>query len=254
MSQLRPSATDHAASLSLKLIAAINLLFLAGFLAICLLAAGRAHAAAPGCSGADLLAALERDDPGLLQTIRQEAAATKNGEGLLWKLEGGGGPPSFLFGTMHMTDPRVTALKTAAAQALEASGTLVIETTDVLDESRMMAAVAAEPELMMFTDGTTLTSLLSPGDAAVVADALEERGIPPASVSRMKPWMLSAMVALPACEMARKAGGAPVLDVKLAKQASAAGKASRASKASPTSCGRWPRCRWTSTSRAWSRR
>jgi len=36
--------------------------------------------------------------------------------------------------------------------------------------------------------------------------------------------MLSAMVALPACEMARKAGGAPVLDVKLAKQASAAGK------------------------------
>jgi uncharacterized protein YbaP (TraB family) len=36
--------------------------------------------------------------------------------------------------------------------------------------------------------------------------------------------MLSAMVALPACEMARKAGGAPVLDIKLAEDAKAAGK------------------------------
>ena len=40
----------------------------------------------------------------------------------------------------------------------------------------------------------------------------------------MKPWMLSALVALPACEMARKAAGAPVLDVKLALDAKAAGK------------------------------
>jgi uncharacterized protein YbaP (TraB family) len=40
----------------------------------------------------------------------------------------------------------------------------------------------------------------------------------------MKPWMLSAMVALPACELARKAGGAPVLDVKLAEDARADGK------------------------------
>ena len=102
---------------------------------------------------------------------------------------------------------------------------VVIETTDVLDQAKMMAALAAEPELMMFTDGTTLMSLLSPEDAAIVASALEERGIPAASVARMKPWMLSGMVALPACEMARKAGGAPVLDVKLAKQAKAGGKA-----------------------------
>jgi uncharacterized protein YbaP (TraB family) len=40
----------------------------------------------------------------------------------------------------------------------------------------------------------------------------------------MKPWMLSAMVALPACELARKASGAPVLDVKLAEDAKASGK------------------------------
>jgi uncharacterized protein YbaP (TraB family) len=40
----------------------------------------------------------------------------------------------------------------------------------------------------------------------------------------MKPWMLTAMLALPACELARKAAGASVLDVKLAEDAKAAGK------------------------------
>src|SRR5690606_1522954 len=50
------------------------------------------------------------------------------------------------------------------------------------------------------------------------------RGIPPASVAKMKPWMIAAMVALPACELARKAAGAPVLDAMLAQEAQAAGK------------------------------
>jgi uncharacterized protein YbaP (TraB family) len=41
----------------------------------------------------------------------------------------------------------------------------------------------------------------------------------------MKPWMIAAMVAQPACETARKAAGAPVLDMRLAGDAEAAGKA-----------------------------
>lgn len=58
----------------------------------------------------------------------------------------------------------------------------------------------------------------------MVNKALDARGIPPATVAKMKPWLLSAMVALPVCEVARQAGGAPVLDVKLAKDAEASGK------------------------------
>ena len=77
---------------------------------------------------------------------------------------------------------------------------------------------------MMFTDNTTLSSLLSPEDAAVLNKGLDARGIPPLTVAKMKPWILSAMVALPACEVARQAAGAPVLDVKLASDAKASGK------------------------------
>jgi len=215
---------DRAASLSLKLLAAGNVLFLILFLIVSVLAVGQARAEIAACTGQDMLAALAKDDPALLDEVSVEAGKTLNGSGLLWKLEKEGGKPSFLFGTMHMTDPRVTRLTPAAQKAFDASDVVVIETTDVLDQSRMMAAIAAEPELMMFTDATTLSSLLSPQDAAAVDEALEERGIPAASVAKMKPWMLSAMIALPACELARKAGGLPVLDVKLAEDAKAAGK------------------------------
>jgi uncharacterized protein YbaP (TraB family) len=213
---------DRAALVSLKLLAALNLLFFLTFLAVLLLA-GRAHAA-PACGGADLLAGLEKSDPGAFRKVEAEADAVPNGKGLLWKLEKQGEKPSFLFGTMHMTDERVTTLPAAARKAYDGADTVIIETTEVLDQKKMMATLAKEPDLMMFTDNTTLSSLLSPTDAAAMDKALDARGIPPSSVAKMKPWMLSVMVALPACELARKAGGAPVLDVKLAEDAQAAGK------------------------------
>ncbi|MER8439351.1 TraB/GumN family protein [Mesorhizobium sp. M1312] len=216
---------DRTALASLKLLVALNVLFFLSFLILALLAAGKARAETPVCAGADMLSALQKDDPATYRKIETEAGATLNGKGLLWKLEKAGERPSFLFGTMHMTDPRVTTLPPAAQKAFDAADTVVIETTEVLDQQKMMAAFLKEPELMMFTDSTTLSSLLSPDDAAAVSKALDARGIPPASVAKMKPWMLSTMVALPACELARQAGGTPVLDIKLAQDAKTSGKA-----------------------------
>lgn len=215
---------DRLAMPALKLLAAINVFFFLSFLLVASLAVSQARAEAPECKGADLLEALKRDDPATVEKIESEARTVPNGSGLLWKVEKAGTATSYLFGTMHMTDPRVTALPPAAQSAFEASSTVVIETTDVLDQAKMMAAIMQKPELMMFTDETTLKSLLSPDEASAVEAALSARGIPLASVVKMKPWILSAMVALPACEMARKAAGLPVLDVKLARDAEAEGK------------------------------
>ncbi|MDX8516083.1 TraB/GumN family protein [Mesorhizobium captivum] len=214
---------DRAALVSLKLLAALNALFFLSFLVVLLLA-GRAHAEAPTCAGIDLLESLAKSDPAAFKKVETEAAAVPNGKGLLWKLEKPGEKPSFLFGTMHVTDARVTTLPAAAQKAYDGADTVVIETTDALDKATIMAAMAAEPGLMMFTDNTTLSSLLSPEDVAVLNKGLDARGIPPLTVAKMKPWILSAMVALPACEVARQAAGAPVLDVKLASDAKASGK------------------------------
>lgn len=216
---------DRHAPLALKLLAAANILFFLTFLAFLVIATQRAQAQElPACTGEDLLAALAVDDPGALKKIEAEAAQTPNGKGLLWKIEKDGLEPSFLFGTMHMTDPRVTELPPMARKAFDDSATVVIETTDVLDQAKMAQAMLAEPDLMMFTDDTTLISLLSAEDRAIVEAGLKERGILLSSVNKMKPWLISAMVALPACEIARKAAGAPVLDIKLAEDAKRASK------------------------------
>lgn len=220
------SLAERVAGLSLRLIAAINLLFVAAFLATLLFAATRAGAQeAVACTGKDMLAQMQRENPETLEHIKAEAAGVENGGALLWKIEKEGVDPSYLFGTMHMADPRVVELPDAAQAAFDASSTVVIETTEVLDPAKAMAAMLANPEMTMFTDGTTLFSLL-PEDERVEAEAaLNARGIAPASVQKMKPWIIAAMVALPACELARKSAGAPVLDVELARQAEASGKA-----------------------------
>ncbi|MEO3997057.1 TraB/GumN family protein [Mesorhizobium sp. CAU 1732] len=217
---------DRASSLALGVLAAINILFLLAFMATLMFGSGQAYAQdTVQCTGSDMLAEMERDDPDRLALIRAEASNILNGEAVLWKVEKDGIAASWLFGTMHMSDPRVLTLGAGAQAAFDASSTVVIETTDVLDQSKMMAAMMAQPELMMFTDDTTLMSLFSQDDRETVEDALSKRGIPPASVAKMKPWMLGAMVSLPACELARKAAGAPVLDTKLAADAKDAGKA-----------------------------
>lgn len=215
---------DFLAALALRLLAAVNMLFALAFLATLLLVS-QARAEAPACTGRDLLAQIETEEPAAHARLRAEAAAVLNGSHLLWTVEKPGVAPSFLFGTMHLTDPRVTELTDAARIAYESAGTVVIETTDVLDQAKMMAVLIERPDLMMYTDGSSLTSSLPPDKVRTIEEALSARGIPPASVSKMKPWMLAATLSMPACENARKAAGMPILDIKLARDAKAQGKA-----------------------------
>jgi uncharacterized protein YbaP (TraB family) len=223
MTRLLPLA-DRAAMPLLKLLAAASLLFLLAFAATLAMAVRQANAEPVACTGKDMLAELRQADPAKYAAVEAEAAKVENGEGLLWKIEKPGVAPSFLFGTMHVTDPRVTTLTPAAQAAYDAAGTVVVETTEVLDQQKMMASIMQKPELTMFTDQTTLASLLPPGEADFVNKALEVRGIPPHSVARMKPWVITTMLSLPACELQRKTAGAPVLDAKLAQDAVAGGK------------------------------
>lgn len=176
------------------------------------------------CNGVSLVERLAASDPQSLADARATASATANGKGLLWKVEKAGLEPSHLFGTMHITDPRVTRLPGAAQAAFDAAATVVIETIDILDPVKAQAALLSKPELTMFTDGTTLSSFLSGDDATLVETELSRRGIPLALVSRMKPWMIAGLVALPPCELARKTAGAEFLDISIANAARSEGK------------------------------
>ncbi len=176
------------------------------------------------CGGRNLLSELQKTDPNAYAVIEQNAAQTPNNSGIFWKIEKEGLPPSYLLGTMHVSDPRVIDLPKGAEDAFSASNTLIVESDEVLDPQKAAAALMAQPSLTMFTDGKTIGDYLQPNEKALLETELKKRGIPLLAVSKMKPWMLSSFVALSSCELARKQSGEPFLDQKLAKDAAASGK------------------------------
>ncbi len=209
---------------ALRWIAMANTLFFASFLAVLLLASSKANAQDVVCTGENMVAALQKDDPAAYARLEAEEAATPNSVHRLWKVEKAGLEPSFLFGTMHMTDPRVIDLTPEARAAFETADTVIIESTEILDPALAAKALLSRPDLTMFTDSKTLTSFLNEAEKKTLESGLKSRGIPLVTVNKMKPWMIAGLVALPACELNRKQGGAPFLDIKLAQDAKAAGK------------------------------
>ena len=117
-----------------------------------LLAASKADAQEIVCTGENMVAALKRDDPAAYAKLEAEGATTPNSAARLWKIEKDGVKPSYLFGTMHMTDPRVIDLTPEAKAAFDSAGTVVIESTEILDEKKAAMALLAKPGLTMFTD------------------------------------------------------------------------------------------------------
>lgn len=184
-----------------------------------------AHADDVACSGKNVLSELKASAPDKYQALLDEAAKVPNGTGIFWKVEKAGLAPSYLLGTMHLTDPRVLAKPQGADAAFDSASTVIIESTEILDEKKAAAALLMKPELTMFTDDSTISGLLGKDDSARLEAGLKKRGIDLVLVNKMKPWMIASIVSLPACEMARKAQGAAFLDMQIAQDAVAKGKA-----------------------------
>ncbi|MDR6755525.1 uncharacterized protein YbaP (TraB family) [Mycoplana sp. BE70] len=220
----RDHILDRLADTALWLVATLHVLAAVLFFSVLLSLSPASAAEEPACGGENLLARMQASDPAAYDKLVAEAKATPNGEGIFWKIEKAGIAPSYLLGTMHVTDPRVLAMPDGASAAYENAGTVVVESDEIADERKASTALLARPDLTMFTDGRTITGLLGEKDATILAAGLKARGLSLAAVSRMKPWMIASFVALPACEMARKQAGAAFLDQKLAKEAVAKGK------------------------------
>ncbi len=177
------------------------------------------------CAGHNLLDEMQASDPDAYARVVAEGAAVPNGKGIFWRVEKAGAAPSWLMGTMHLTDARVLAMPEAARKVWPQAQTVIVESDEILDERKAMASLFAKPELTMLTDGSTITSLLSEADSRKLEDGLKSRGLALPLVARMQPWMIASFVSLPACELTRKAQGASFLDKRIAEDATAQGKA-----------------------------
>lgn len=174
--------------------------------------------------GVNLLDGLDKKDPKLWDELRAETETIPNHKGIIWKIEKEGLAPSYLFGTIHLSDPRVMKLPDTAAKAYASADTIVIEATDVLDQKALLRLKLEQPELMLFTDGTTLQSHLPPDRLAEITQKLEARGVVLGAVAKMKPWIVSSLLALPKCERERKLRGEAFLDGQLAHEAEEEGR------------------------------
>ena len=186
--------------------------------------AGQADAQDASCGGRNILGELKDSDPAAYKRVLDEGVAIPNGKGIFWKVEKAGLSPSWLMGTMHLTDARVLNMPDAARAAWPDARTVIVESDEILDEKKAMVGLLSRPELTMLTDGATISGLLSASDTQKLEAGLKARGLSLPLVARMQPWMIASFVSLPACELARKARGAAFLDQKIAGDAKAEGK------------------------------
>ncbi|BCJ92422.1 GumN family protein [Terrihabitans soli] len=188
--------------------------FLAGVL---LLLSVEAQAA---CAGRDLVAELKTSDPAAYASIEEKLKATPNGEGLLWKIEGAK-KPSYLFGTIHLSDPRVTTLAPEVKKAFGESSRIAVEIADLTPEQVGATIV----QHAMVKGGGTLDNL--PDDVEPqVKNALTARGIPGEIAGNFEQWFLVLALAMPPCTYKEMATRKPdeVLDASLIKSAKTARK------------------------------
>ena len=181
-----------------------------------------AVAVADKCRGINMLAETQAKDPETYAKIMAQAAATENSGPLLWKIERAGRPTSYLFGTVHLTDERVTKLSPAVEQALSQSKTVALEVSDI-SEKATATVIAQSAPLVMFTDGRRLDGLLSGTEYDTVKRIISRSGMPSDLAALFKPWIVTMIMSVSDCERTSIQQGARVLDMKIAEVGKARG-------------------------------
>ena len=215
---------DRIADRALAALLAVPFMLALTLLLTLLLAAPARAEEDPACGGKDLVAGLKASNPAEYAKLKAEGDKIRNSGIRFWKLEKAGQQPDWLLGTMHLSDPRVTELPDEAREAFDRASVVLLESDEILDQQKAAAKLMARPDLMFFSGKETIADYLTPDEQKLLEDGLMSRGMPFTAVAKMKPWILTSMVALPTCELSRKAQGIPFLDMKLARDGLAAGK------------------------------
>jgi uncharacterized protein YbaP (TraB family) len=199
----------------------IACVFFAATLITCLLVSGpvAAEETAVGCRGNDMLAELQTKSPELYKKVMDESGKISNTEAVLWKIEKSGVAPSYLLGTMHLSDPRIAELSPKAKEAIAQSKSVMLEIGDLTDKA-VAEGMAKAANLIAYTDGkTTLNAQLSDDEYKKVQQVVAKAGMPGELAGLIKPWLVSMLLATSDCERKQVASGAIVLDLRVATEA-----------------------------------
>ena len=113
-------------------------------------------------------------------------------KGLLWKIEKAGLAPSYLYGTMHVADPRVVNLAPEVEKAFVEAERFGME---VLLNFQAMGVITSGS---FFNDGRTLKSVMQEADYQRLIDLLEQQfQMSEQVVMHMRPWVVLMLVMMP---------------------------------------------------------
>jgi uncharacterized protein YbaP (TraB family) len=134
-------------------------------------------------------------------------------QGLLWRIEKPGAAPSYLFGTVHLADKRVTTLPDEVRKRFDAAKAFAME---VSADQTNVARLAGR---MVYQDGRDLQRVAGDDLYRRVVPLTDGLGLPAEMVKLFKPWALVLLLQMPQQQME------DVLDFTLQRMALEQGKA-----------------------------
>ncbi|MCS3903923.1 uncharacterized protein YbaP (TraB family) [Methylohalomonas lacus] len=116
--------------------------------------------------------------------LREPAAAVdiRHDRGLLWRISKPGSATSYLYGTIHVSDPEITDLPEPVLAALADASHFVMEAE--LDGPAMLGFA----QQMFYSDGRRLSEQLDDDLYTRAEDLLGRHGVPPLAAQSLKPW------------------------------------------------------------------
>ncbi len=125
------------------------------------------------------------------QSIATETQLTTENFGILWEVSRGDVATSYIFGTVHSEDERVTQLPEPVSQAFDGATHLALEI--LLDDATKKVVL----KTLYFADERRLKSLLTPDLYSRTIAAMEKRQLPEDVTNRMKPWAVFTILSMP---------------------------------------------------------
>ncbi len=172
------------------------------------------------CAGRDLIADMKAKDPAAYEKLVAAAAAYPNGDSAFWRIDGPPGTqPSWLLGTIHLTDPRIVELDPAVMGALDKASVLAIETRNNLTAEEAARNSWQTARYLVLPAGTSLFDIMGDADAKLLRERLKTIGLDPDAFVPYQPWVVSDYAIYPACERARARAGFEFLDMSVAYRA-----------------------------------
>lgn len=147
-------------------------------------------------SAADLKDKLTNADCRVIEKTTSESnSVSKFSNAVLWKVSNAGKSSSYIFGTIHVSDPRITNLPDPVKSALKNSDTFVMEALPTPEEALALS------QMMFYADGTTLKDYLDDELFQRIAKVLSIFQLPIEAAAVLKPWAAFLIMNYPADNM-----------------------------------------------------